>query len=83
MVNVYLALLHPFCTTHSQHSNLLNQARLSVLKSRDDHVKTIIEEAKGRIGGITRDAGRYKKVMQDLIIQVGHVTAMLYSEEIL
>ena len=66
----FLGIALPTCTTRSQHSNLLNQARLAVLKSRDDHVKTIIEEAKGRIGEITRDTGRYKKVMQDLIIQV-------------
>ena len=27
--------------THSQHSNQLNQARLTVLKARDDHVKVV------------------------------------------
>ena len=57
-------------TLCSQHSNLLNQARLSVLKSRDDHVKRLTEEAKGRLGEITKDSSRWKKVMQDLIIQV-------------
>ena len=29
------------CNTHSQHSNQLNQARLTVLKARDDHVKVV------------------------------------------
>ena len=62
--------MHACFLPHSQHSNLLNQARLTVLKSRDDYVKTIIEEAKGRVGEITRDSGRYKRVVQDLIIQV-------------
>lgn len=62
--------IHACFLPHSQHSNLLNQARLTVLKSRDDYVKTIIEEAKGRVGEITRDSGRYKRVVQDLIIQV-------------
>ena len=60
-------------TLCSQHSNLLNQARLTVLKSRDDHVKKIIEEAKGRLHEITKDASRWKKVIQDLIIQVWNI----------
>ena len=55
---------------HSQHSNLLNQARLTVLKSRDDHVKRIVEEAKDKLDDITKDTPRWKKVLQDLITQV-------------
>ena len=58
------------CSFFSQHSNLLNQARLAVLKSRDDHVKRIIEEAKSRLDDITRDDKKWKKVLQDLITQV-------------
>ena len=54
----------------SQHSNLLNQARLSVLKARDDSVKGIIEETKGKLGDITKDSSKYKKMLEDLIAQV-------------
>ena len=59
-----------FLFPYSQHSNLLNQARLTVLKARDDHVKTIVEETKGRLGYITRDSAKYKKMLEDLIAQV-------------
>lgn len=52
-----------------QHSNLLNQARLAVLKARDDHVKRILEETRGRLGAVSKDAARYKKMLEDLIVQ--------------
>ena len=59
-----------YVSLFSQHSNLLNQARLTVLKSRDDHVKRIIEEAKTRLDEITKDTSKWRKVLQDLITQV-------------
>ena len=62
-----------FVSFFSQHSNLLNQARLTVLKSRDDHVKIIVEEAKTRLDQITKDTTKWKKVLQDLITQVGGI----------
>ena len=49
---------------------MLNQARLTVLKSRDDHVKRIIEEGKTRLDQITKDKSKWRKVLQDLITQV-------------
>lgn len=75
MCGAYLASSLPchhlfFNSPSSQHSNLLNQARLTVLKSRDDHVKVLTEEAKGRLGEITKDVSRWKRVITDLIIQV-------------
>lgn len=52
-----------------QNSNLLNQSRLRVLRSREDHIKTILDEARQRVGDITRDKQRYRVVLQGLISQ--------------
>ncbi len=54
----------------SEHSNLLNQARLAVLKKRDESVKQIVEEARLRLGKVTEDAPKYRKMLEDLIAQV-------------
>ncbi len=70
----YVSLLGP-C---SQHSNLLNQARLSVLKARDDKVKRIIDDAKSLLGDITKDSTKYKKVLEDLVAQVS-VAELLHA----
>ena len=53
-----------------QSSNMLNQARLKVLKARDDHVASMLEEAKKKMAGISKDGNRYPKVMESLIAQV-------------
>lgn len=63
----------------SQHSNLLNQARLSVLKSRDDSVKGIVEETKSHLGDVTKDAPRYKKMLEELVAQVSVCLIFLLS----
>lgn len=52
-----------------QNSNLQNQARLKVLKKREDHVYGVIEEARRRLGQITSDPKRYGPVLQALIVQ--------------
>lgn len=52
-----------------QSSNLLNQARLKVLKSREDHVRDVLEEARRRLGQISHDKARYKQVMDGLVSQ--------------
>lgn len=52
-----------------QNSNLLNQARLRVLKAREDHLKTLIEEANKQCGRITADKRKYKKLLVGLIAQ--------------
>ena len=54
----------------SQHSNLLNQARLSTLKMRDDSVKEIVEEARGRLEELVRDKAKYTTMIKALIVQV-------------
>lgn len=48
---------------------MLNAARLKVLKAREDHVGNVLEEAKRRLGDITKDAGRYKRLLHALITQ--------------
>lgn len=52
-----------------QNSNLQNQARLKVLKAREDHVYGVVEEARRRLGQITSDPDRYGAVLQALITQ--------------
>jgi len=52
-----------------QNSNLQNQARLRVLKAREDHVYGVVEEARRRLGQITADPARYGTVLQALIVQ--------------
>lgn len=52
-----------------QNSNLQNQARLKVLKAREDHVFGVVEEARRRLGQITSDPQRYGPVLQALIVQ--------------
>lgn len=52
-----------------QNSNLLNQARLRVLKGREDHIKCLLEEAAVRLASVVNDSARYKKLLEGLIIQ--------------
>jgi len=52
-----------------QQSNMLNAARLKVLKSREDHVATVFEEAKRRLADIIKDSGKYKRLLHALITQ--------------
>ena len=46
-----------------------NQARLKVLKAREDHIRTVLEEAKQKLIAITKDESQYKAVMTKLISQ--------------
>lgn len=48
---------------------MLNQARLKVLKVREDHVKNVLDEARKRLGEIARDQSRYQEILKLLIIQ--------------
>lgn len=56
----------------SQSSNLLNQARLKVLKAREEHVGNVLTDAKRQLGSITRDQQKYAKLLEGLIAQVKH-----------
>ena len=55
---------------YSQSSNMLNQARLKVLKSRDDHVSNVLDDAKRQMISISKDQSKYPGIIQGLIAQV-------------
>lgn len=52
-----------------QMSNLLNQARLKVLKARDDMITEMTNEARQRLGEIAKDPDNYIKLLQGLLLQ--------------
>jgi len=52
-----------------QSSNMLNQARLKVLKVREDHVRNVLDDARKRLGEITRDDSKYAQIIESLILQ--------------
>jgi len=52
-----------------QSSNLLNQARLKVLKARDEHVGNVLSDSKRQLADITRDEGKYGKLLEALVAQ--------------
>jgi len=52
-----------------QNSNLLNAARLRVLKAREDHLKTVLEEARVRLSQLATDPNNYRRLMEGLISQ--------------
>lgn len=65
---LYSVSLMYFLLLCSQHSNLLNQARLSILKVRDDNVKDIVEETRTRLED--KDPEKYRVMLEALIVQV-------------
>jgi len=52
-----------------QSSNMLNQARLRILKAQEDHVKNVLDEARARLVHISNDQSRYGTILQGLICQ--------------
>ncbi|XP_015176928.1 PREDICTED: V-type proton ATPase subunit E [Polistes dominula] len=52
-----------------QSSNMLNQARLRVLKVRDDHVRNVLDEARKRLGEVTQNPNKYSQILRLLITQ--------------
>ncbi|XP_043254717.1 V-type proton ATPase subunit E [Colletes gigas] len=52
-----------------QSSNMLNQARLKVLKVREDHVRNVLDEARMKLGEVTRDSVQYREILKLLILQ--------------
>lgn len=52
-----------------QSSNMLNQARLKALKVREDHVRTVLDEARKRLGEVTKDHSKYTQLIEKLIVQ--------------
>ncbi|KAF4533465.1 hypothetical protein B566_EDAN001194 [Ephemera danica] len=53
----------------SQSSNMLNQARLKVLKVREDHVHNVLDDSRQQLGEVCRDQNKYARVLHSLILQ--------------
>jgi vacuolar-type H+-ATPase subunit E/Vma4 len=54
----------------SEYSKTLNEARLRVLAAREEAIKAVITEARTKIKEVSKNPAQYKKLMQDLIVQV-------------
>lgn len=52
-----------------QMSNLMNQARLKVLKARDDMISDLLNEARQRLANVAKDPARYPALMEGLLLQ--------------
>lgn len=52
-----------------QMSNLMNQARLKVLKGRDDMIEELLTEARQRLAEIAKDTDRYSNLLEGLVLQ--------------
>lgn len=52
-----------------QMSHLLNQARLKVLKARDDMIMELMKEAQQRLADIAKDPANYSVLLQGLLLQ--------------
>uniref|UniRef100_A0A2K5BYE2 ATPase H+ transporting V1 subunit E1 n=1 Tax=Aotus nancymaae TaxID=37293 RepID=A0A2K5BYE2_AOTNA len=52
-----------------QMSNLMNQARLKVLRARDDLITDLLNEAKQRLSKVVKDTTRYQVLLDGLVLQ--------------
>ncbi|TNN85078.1 V-type proton ATPase subunit E 1 [Liparis tanakae] len=52
-----------------QMSNLTNQARLKVLKDRDDMITDLLNEARQRLGEIAKEPASYSALLEGLVLQ--------------
>nr|AAC52412.1 vacuolar adenosine triphosphatase subunit E [Mus musculus] len=52
-----------------QMSNLMNQARLKVLRARDDLITDLLNEAKQRLMKVVKDTTRYQVLLDGLVLQ--------------
>lgn len=67
--DLLLQIVNRFFLSYSQSSNMLNQARLKVLKVREDHVRGVLDEARKRLGEVTKDQAKYSQILESLILQ--------------
>ena len=52
-----------------QSSNMLNQARLRVLKVREDHVRNLLDEPRKRLADVPKDEKLYSELLTALTVQ--------------
>lgn len=50
-------------------SNFLNQSRLQMLKTQDDHIQRILDEARAQLGVVVQDKAKYKQILGGLLTQ--------------
>jgi vacuolar-type H+-ATPase subunit E/Vma4 len=55
----------------SEHSKILNEMRLKVLTAREAAIQEVISEAKAKLKEVSKNPALYKKLLTDLIMQVG------------
>jgi V-type H+-transporting ATPase subunit E len=48
---------------------MLNQARLKALKVREDHIGSVLDDARQQLGNVNQDQGKYSQVLYSLILQ--------------
>lgn len=79
----FLIVCHIFVSLSSQSSNMLNQARLKVLKVREDHVRNVLDEARKRLAEVPHDKKLYSDLIVTLIVQaLFQVMPILFIYEI-
>lgn len=54
----------------SEYSKTLNDARLKVLAARETAIQAVVKEARARVRDLARNPTAYKKLLQDLLVQV-------------
>ena len=54
----------------SAHSTYLNKARLKVLEAKEELLEKLYGESKGNLGKLSVDGSKYKKLLEDLLLQV-------------
>jgi hypothetical protein len=54
----------------SEYSKTLNEARLKVLAAREAAIQTVVKEARGKVREAAKNPNTYRKMMQDLLVQV-------------
>ncbi|KAE9551283.1 hypothetical protein FO519_005514 [Halicephalobus sp. NKZ332] len=52
-----------------QRSNMQNTGRLKCLKAREDHLRSVLDEAAANLSKISGDAQRYPSILKGLIMQ--------------
>lgn len=54
----------------SEYSKTLNDARLKVLAARETAIQSVVKEARAHVRNLARNPSTYKKLLQDLLVQV-------------
>ncbi|PWN52706.1 ATPase, V1/A1 complex, subunit E, partial [Violaceomyces palustris] len=50
-------------------SNQTNKSRLQILQTREEHLQSLFEEARQKLGELTKDRAKYTELLEGLILQ--------------